>query len=108
MRISDWSSDVCPTDVLVDQRGAVITCCADAADHVDGGGLVRCQRDAGADRHDRIQYRALAAGQHVGPGQRQWRARIAAATDERSEEHTSAQSLMRITYAVFCLKKKTK
>src|SRR3546814_2690684 len=32
----------------------------------------------------------------------------AAAIDERSEEHTSElQSLMRISYAVFCLKKKT-
>src|SRR3546814_9299497 len=30
-------------------------------------------------------------------------------TDARSEEHTSElQSLMRISYAVFCLKKKTK
>src|SRR3546814_2830125 len=30
-------------------------------------------------------------------------------TDPRSEEHTSElQSLMRISYAVFCLKKKTK
>src|SRR3546814_5342192 len=30
-------------------------------------------------------------------------------TDERSEEHTSElQSLMRISYAVFCLKKKNK
>src|SRR3546814_2246582 len=30
-------------------------------------------------------------------------------TDKRSEEHTSElQSLMRISYAVFCLKKKTK
>src|SRR3546814_5519829 len=33
----------------------------------------------------------------------------AAARDRRSEEHTSElQSLMRISYAVFCLKKKTK
>src|SRR3546814_7877276 len=32
---------------------------------------------------------------------------INASTDERSEEHTSElQSLMRISYAVFCLKKK--
>src|SRR3546814_1009609 len=31
------------------------------------------------------------------------------ATEDRSEEHTSElQSLMRISYAVFCLKKKTK
>src|SRR3546814_1870317 len=27
--------------------------------------------------------------------------------ESRSEEHTSVQSLMRISYAVFCLKKKT-
>src|SRR3546814_6783072 len=34
---------------------------------------------------------------------------ISAATTERSEEHTSElQSLMRISYAVFCLKKKKK
>src|SRR3546814_3136264 len=34
---------------------------------------------------------------------------IASCTDERSEEHTSElQSLMRISYAVFCLKKKRK
>src|SRR3546814_10442770 len=34
---------------------------------------------------------------------------IAAVTADRSEEHTSElQSLMRISYAVFCLKKKTK
>src|SRR3546814_2859167 len=36
---------------------------------------------------------------HFGPHIRRWR--------ERSEEHTSElQSLMRISYAVFCLKKK--
>src|SRR3546814_3963079 len=35
--------------------------------------------------------------------------RIAAEREARSEEHTSElQSLMRISYAVFCLKKKTK
>src|SRR3546814_8141762 len=34
-------------------------------------------------------------------------ARLAVAADHRSEEHTSElQSLMRISYAVFCLKKK--
>src|SRR3546814_6586707 len=36
-------------------------------------------------------------------------ATIAPPTDDRSEEHTSElQSLMRISYAVFCLKKKKK
>src|SRR3546814_10902579 len=40
-------------------------------------------------------------------GHRQHRADDAAAYAQRSEEHTSElQSLMRISYAVFCLKKK--
>src|SRR3546814_10536595 len=38
-----------------------------------------------------------------------WRQIILSPTDWRSEEHTSElQSLMRISYAVFCLKKKKK
>src|SRR3546814_1107376 len=43
----------------------------------------------------------MSAGQHQGRAHRRSRER-------RSEEHTSElQSLMRISYAVFCLKKKT-
>src|SRR3546814_6644678 len=38
-----------------------------------------------------------------------WNDHLTAAVDVRSEEHTSElQSLMRISYAVFCLKKKNK
>src|SRR3546814_1352873 len=38
-----------------------------------------------------------------------WRPSLGSAIDRRSEEHTSElQSLMRISYAVFCLKKKNK
>src|SRR3546814_10571161 len=41
--------------------------------------------------------------------QRAWPAAVQHAHDIRSEEHTSElQSLMRISYAVFCLKKKKK
>src|SRR3546814_5256768 len=46
-----------------------------------------------------------------GPSRRRARRRPRAArcNDQRSEEHTSElQSLMRISYAVFCLKKKKK
>src|SRR3546814_9539764 len=66
------------------------------------------RRPPGHYRADR--YRARMAG---GPGLRQAVRRPAAgprdpgAHQERSEEHTSElQSLMRISYAVFCLKKK--
>src|SRR3546814_13528950 len=47
--------------------------------------------------------RILRAGRLAGPAPR-----LEARPDRRSEEHTSElQSLMRISYAVFCLKKKT-
>src|SRR3546814_6861656 len=43
----------------------------------------------------------------VGFGDQRQRACVKIARDERSEEHTSElQSLMRISYAVFCLKQK--
>src|SRR3546814_1665235 len=43
------------------------------------------------------------------PGPRRRRARAPSSPRQRSEEHTSElQSLMRISYAVFCLKKKKK
>src|SRR3546814_2423225 len=47
-------------------------------------------------------------GQHEQPaGQRKRRSRLAAEQMARPEEHTSElQSLMRTSYAVFCLKKK--
>src|SRR3546814_3043475 len=66
------------------------------------------QREAGAPEgrpvaqphRRRAAGSAAAAGRLVGDGQ--------GGTGPRSEEHTSElQSLMRISYAVFCLKKKT-
>src|SRR3546814_5124494 len=59
----------------------------------------------------RRAFRARSAGQHHG---KCYRHRVAMGRrgqgeDRRSEEHTSElQSLMRISYAVFCLKKKNK
>src|SRR3546814_9236503 len=106
MRISDWSSDVCSSDLLL-------------AAHRVG--------DHGVHRHDRIDggERVGARGQRVGridrridlcieareQARRDLPARRKAAKGDarrvRSEEHTSElQSLMRISYAVFCLKKK--
>src|SRR3546814_2672347 len=51
--------------------------------------------------HDVSSFDHPAGPRHGGQGRRR--------TRHRSEEHTSElQSLMRISYAVFCLKKKTK
>src|SRR3546814_8695091 len=104
MRISDWSSDVCSSDLgaLFDRRGR------------DGqpGYLARRARLLAEVLHRRGQLRS---------GRQQHADLLRARPDEvsalhpqpeatsrfRSEEHTSElQSLMRISYAVFCLKKK--
>src|SRR3546814_8595202 len=103
MRISDWSSDVCSSD-LVD------------ADAVIG------EIDAGAGPLKRLLAagRTGAAAELLGVGggamdltigylkeRKQFGAPIGS-FQARSEEHTSElQSLMRISYAVFCLKHKT-
>src|SRR3546814_2591623 len=66
--------------------------------HVDGD-AVAAGADVGAGLDQLVEHRVEGAGARVGRGD-------AAA---RSEEHTSElQSLMRISYAVFCLKNKNK
>src|SRR3546814_4421530 len=65
---------------------------------------LRRLRLAEAERVHRPAHPLLAADQH-----RRAEARVAEGERRRSEEHTSElQSLMRISYAVFCLKKKNK
>src|SRR3546814_6307702 len=97
MRISDWSSDVCSSDLRHQRflrprsrnfRRARPLQAAAPVSHGAGKGLsVRRGRDS-------LEMRARAdRRRHPRRG--------------RSEEHTSElQSLMRISYAVFCLKKK--
>src|SRR3546814_3749593 len=98
MRISDWSSDVCSSD-LFDQM-------EEPPAAVDKA----FQQFFGIDSRLRaplikpgFRTRDLFRGRHPEQGQ------IIEAFEMRSEEHTSElQSLMRISYAVFCLKKKNK
>src|SRR3546814_10827206 len=57
-------------------------------------------------RVEHVEQRTAADRKLLAIGQQQLVGRLAL-VDERSEEHTSElQSLMRISYAVFCLKKK--
>src|SRR3546814_8228842 len=111
MRISDWSSDVCSSD-LTRQR----TRAPDDARDCD-------QRAVSLDRPDRHAERTPASAYPPSPGVAglhrrnagRWSCadplRAGAARGgrwARSEEHTSElQSLMRISYAVFCLKQNT-
>src|SRR3546814_6781788 len=126
MRISDWSSDVCSSDlgdgveniadeqVLVrvphrQQRRAIV------AGHRRGrrgdrrvkqgrGGVYRHFTNATATiviSHTQADYRHF----RFTPALSSFRLRLEGAG--RSEEHTSElKSLMRLSYAVFCLKKK--
>src|SRR3546814_3781957 len=103
MRISDWSSDVCSSD-LPRADGCRFTVHF-AGDRHD----VRLRMPG---RHNAMNaLAAIAAARAVNIPVAQSVAALAdfAGLARRSEEHTSElQSLMRISYAVFCLKKQNK
>src|SRR3546814_4972442 len=110
MRISDWSSDVCSSDLRVhrDQHVRLVARRLDVAgpeiDLKGGNAEGRALR-----RPD--FRRKIGEGRKVVSGQRGRQGELATrqlhAVAARSEEHTSElQSLMRISYAVFCLNKK--
>src|SRR3546814_4487769 len=99
MRISDWSSDVCSSDLdrapASDPRLSASRL-TEPTHGNPGGSLPRLQRRRHA-HESRLGLRRRRPG-HL--------RRRSAGHRSRSEEHTSElQSLMRISYAVFCLKK---
>src|SRR3546814_2330472 len=116
MRISDWSSDVCSSDLTAsDFRTLRFARLADGNARIDGREYTlepRLRFGSGDDMVSGfIAAYAFRARQNeeidlFGNGL------FRDTTDTRavrSEEHTSElQSLMRISYAVFCLKKKKK
>src|SRR3546814_942487 len=121
MRISDWSSDVCSSDLLVviepheqrlgDGRGHRVEaieggrrqphqCRLLVFEHVGDGSLAKLGMTMSAGMIEAAVEQ---------PGVQLLKARKAQTRrDERSEENTSElQSLLSISYAVVCLKKKT-
>src|SRR3546814_3236741 len=100
MRISDWSSDVCSSDLFEPMAMRLARY---------GPTTSLRMRDAGGSMWNCIPK----PGTNVRPGQPITADKIDCGIHptrgDRSEEHTSElQSLMRISYAVFCLKKKNK
>src|SRR3546814_3568891 len=94
MRISDWSSDVCSSD-LQGKKDCCGTCHAWPSSGRCGK-LPASQLARNRGNQPGLLYRRLCLQSHHPNLSR-----------GRSEEHTSElQSLMRISYAVFCLKKK--
>src|SRR3546814_4158038 len=116
MRISDWSSDVCSSDLRIErgdfeaaagvvnpaellhglaarfrENGAAAQLDMAASDGLPPLGLDRLQAERMFQHLLRTVLSVADAGEHI---------------QGRSEEHTSElQSLMRISYAVFCLQK---
>src|SRR3546814_3900758 len=110
MRISDWSSDVCSSD-LVEAAGigfGEVEHVVDQAEQVAAAVVYVPHVLAVARVAERPQRLLL---QQLGESDDgiERRAQLVTHHRQRSEEHTSElQSLMRISYAVFCLKKKKK
>src|SRR3546814_1382092 len=100
MRISDWSSDVCSSDLFGRAGGSERDAPGSLTNDIQRlGGKARRFDAPGAD-HLNASVARLPRHTDAPP---------ASAVDYkmRSEEHTSElQSLMRNSYAVFCLKKK--
>src|SRR3546814_2854728 len=111
MRISDWSSDVCSSD-LPPQLADVLA--LQRAEEPETHAVLAGWTDPvrGAELPDDGFDFALSAVARQWPGwvcEPLWHDTLAVAVAKRSEEHTSElQSLMRISYAVFCWKKKQK
>src|SRR3546814_1959850 len=125
MRISDWSSDVCSSDLnplhildrqsartelvggqAIDQRHVT-----DRAANIGDNGKRKSEpafRIAAPGIVTPVGDRRHELGEQISMSAVQFDAIIAGLDRQRrSEEHTSElQSLMRISYAVFCLKKK--
>src|SRR3546814_1845231 len=108
MRISDWSSDVCSSD-LDAWRGWHSIAKPMRGNYVRFVELVnQGARDMGyADAGELWRSGYDMPPTQIGPEtDRLWN-QVKPLYDQRSEEHTSElQSLMRTSYAVFCLKKK--
>src|SRR3546814_10629089 len=93
MRISDWSSDVCSTDAIAREA-------REGNPYANVIAVRTENKDDPAIRKFVAAYESPEVAEFL-------ETRFKGAILPRSEEHTSElQSLMRISYAVFCLKKK--
>src|SRR3546814_2534553 len=115
MRISDWSSDVCSSDLRVDTLVDALARDPAVDDEPVPADVARdrAERDIARRRADLDRRRAAVGGDRGGAFLRIVDAVavlvvfvLVIVRGRRSEEHTSElQSLMRLPYAVFCLKK---
>src|SRR3546814_6588428 len=113
LRISDWSSDVCSSDLAnrdramkmlkarmyeaeMQRRNSAKQAVEDSKSDIEWGNQIRSYV------LDQSRIKDLRTGVEIADTQKVLDGHL-----DRSEEHTSElQSLMRISYAVLCLKKK--
>src|SRR3546814_4430748 len=101
MRISDWSSDVCSSDLMLPPAGARFIVAESGANDPE----FNLRREPALIQ--RVEGAADATFVSLLEPHGAYDASSEAVV-ARSEEHTSElQSLMRISYAVFCLKKQS-
>src|SRR3546814_7728683 len=104
MRISDWSSDVCSSDLAgpdTARKVVGLRSLLEMAQDSHASVISSLEEDMKRDEAELERGKAPAAlGANAAPADQ------ATVLIGRSEEHTSElQSLMRISYAVFCLQK---
>src|SRR3546814_2631736 len=114
MRISDWSSDVCSSDLSLEARRSRSNSLRGG---VVGTNVGCCARKAASKKLERVIV--MLPPSRVGAGRRRRKddrgctsrpfrePQCPTAGHEIGRAHSELQSLMRISYAVFCLKKKT-
>src|SRR3546814_10737044 len=113
MRSSDWSSDVCSSDLFLTLEGTIWQFTAGTRDRtrISPDNFWHVQYLLDRPGNQAIQLALFYDYRNNVALYPQWQALFREhqppALVVRSEEHTSElQSLMRISYAVFCLKKK--
>src|SRR3546814_3052587 len=114
MRISDWSSDVCSSDLML-RIGATQRYVDPLAAGINDLQEMSKTHEAISKAKTQTWYRILThylplyfpeIERFAGNSRSDWFLAMIERFPTRSEEHTSElQSLMRLSYAVFCLKK---
>src|SRR3546814_8202825 len=113
MRIRDWSSDVCSSDLSAVIAGAPVELVVDIhgalSAHATKPPIVGLNPILQWNKRVFMLQQLRKMGLRPAHGEPEADGVVPVKSQERSEEHTSElQSLMRISYAVFCLKKKKK
>src|SRR3546814_5520701 len=112
MRISDWSSDVCSSDLspTSSQRTSFAIRWCSASSRPTSPSRIASRRPASVPRRTPamieldLQFASTGAAPALADLQRWCELALRQRSGDRSDDHTSElQSLLRIAYAVFCL-----